>query len=42
VDPYLEAWAEGDAPLSFYASGTWGPREADLMLARDQREWRDP
>lgn len=42
VDPYLEAWAEGDAPLSFYAAGTWGPREADLMLARDQREWRDP
>jgi glucose-6-phosphate 1-dehydrogenase len=42
VDPFLQAWQEGDAPLSFYASGTWGPRESDIMLARDLREWRDP
>jgi glucose-6-phosphate 1-dehydrogenase len=41
VDPYLEAWSGGDAPLDFYASGTWGPHESDILLARDEREWRD-
>jgi glucose-6-phosphate 1-dehydrogenase len=42
VDPFLEAWAEDDIPLSFYPAGTWGPHEADLLIARDLREWRDP
>ena len=25
-----------------YRSGTWGPEEADEMLARDGRQWRMP
>jgi glucose-6-phosphate 1-dehydrogenase len=41
VDPFLEAWADGDAPLSFYAAGSWGPRESDLLLGRDMRLWRN-
>ncbi|HMK62017.1 MAG TPA: glucose-6-phosphate dehydrogenase [Acidimicrobiales bacterium] len=42
VDPLLEAWAEDGTPLSYYTSGSWGPHEADLLLARDLRQWRDP
>ena len=42
VDPLLESWAEEETPLSFYQAGSWGPHEADLLLARDLRQWRDP
>ncbi len=42
VDPLLEAWSEDGMPLSHYQAGTWGPHEADLLLARDLRQWRDP
>ena len=41
VDPFLTAWSDGDAPLSFYAAGTWGPRDSDLMLDRGLRRWRN-
>jgi glucose-6-phosphate 1-dehydrogenase len=42
VDPVLQAWAaSGDEPDG-YASGSWGPPEADALLARDGREWRRP
>jgi glucose-6-phosphate 1-dehydrogenase len=42
VDPILETWAGGDAPLAKYDAGTWGPREADQLLERDGRTWRKP
>jgi len=42
VDPFLEAWSEDGVPLSHYPAGTWGPHEADLLLARDLRQWRNP
>jgi glucose-6-phosphate 1-dehydrogenase len=42
VDPLLEAWAGDDAPLAFYPAGTWGPKEADLLIERDGRQWRTP
>jgi glucose-6-phosphate 1-dehydrogenase len=44
VDPFLNAWSEEGAgvPLAQYAAGTWGPHEADLLLARDLRQWREP
>jgi glucose-6-phosphate 1-dehydrogenase len=42
VDPILEAW-RGRAPaFPNYAAGSWGPREADLLLERDGRHWRKP
>ncbi|MFN2608568.1 MAG: glucose-6-phosphate dehydrogenase [Acidimicrobiales bacterium] len=41
-DPVLAAWEEGDAPLSRYESGTWGPPEADRLLGEDGRRWRTP
>ena len=42
VDPLLSAWGQEGTPLSFYPAGAWGPHEADLLLARDLRQWRDP
>ncbi len=41
VDPIEEAWHAKDAPeLYFYPAGSWGPEEADELLARDGRAWR--
>jgi glucose-6-phosphate 1-dehydrogenase len=41
IDPVLTAWAE-KPPTNFpnYAAGSWGPPEADKLLADDGREWR--
>jgi glucose-6-phosphate 1-dehydrogenase len=42
IDIIEEAWAaKKDAPdLFFYPAGSWGPEEADDLLARDGRAWR--
>jgi len=41
VQPFLDSWARPDAhPPSVYASGSWGPPEADDLLAREGRKWR--
>src|SRR5437763_13542842 len=41
IDPIEKIWAEKTAPpLTFYPSGSWGPEEADELLARDGRAWR--
>jgi glucose-6-phosphate 1-dehydrogenase len=39
--PVLVAWAES-APRNFpnYAAGTWGPKAAEELLARDGHAWR--
>ena len=42
VQPLLDSWAAGDAPLAGYASGSWGPRAADTLIERDGRKWRVP
>ncbi len=42
VDPILEAWQGRSVPLAGYASGTWGPRQADQLIERDGRTWRTP
>jgi glucose-6-phosphate 1-dehydrogenase len=42
VQPLLDSWGQGDAPLSGYASGSWGPRPADTLIERDGRQWRTP
>ncbi len=41
LDPVEEYWATAGRPDA-YESGTWGPRSADEMLARDGRTWRRP
>ena len=42
IDPIENAWAaKKDVPsLFFYPAGSWGPEEADDLLARDGRAWR--
>ncbi|WP_424892704.1 glucose-6-phosphate dehydrogenase [Streptomyces sp. XH2] len=41
LDPIEEYWDKNGKPAS-YPAGTWGPVEADEMLARDGRSWRRP
>jgi glucose-6-phosphate 1-dehydrogenase len=41
VTPILEAWIEQPPPrFPNYEAGTWGPPEADELMARDGRRWR--
>ncbi len=42
VEPILDVW-KALPPRSFpnYTSGTWGPREADELIERDGRQWRE-
>jgi glucose-6-phosphate 1-dehydrogenase len=43
VDPILRVIEAPEAPAPLpYAAGTWGPPEADQLLARDGRQWRRP
>lgn len=41
ITPIIDVW-KALPPRSFpnYAAGTWGPKEADELLARDGRAWR--
>jgi glucose-6-phosphate 1-dehydrogenase len=42
IDKLYEGWALEDSgrPLPEYPAGTWGPAEADVLLARSGRTWR--
>jgi glucose-6-phosphate 1-dehydrogenase len=42
VSPVLDVW-KALPPRNFpnYAAGTWGPKEADELLERDGRHWRN-
>jgi len=43
VDPILDVWsAAKTATVPQYPAGTWGPKESDLMLERDGRQWYNP
>ncbi len=43
LDPLLEAWQKcAGTPPPEYVSGSWGPSEADVLLAADGRVWRRP
>jgi glucose-6-phosphate 1-dehydrogenase len=40
MDPILQSWATPAAsPLVTYAKGSWGPKEADRLLAREGHRW---
>ncbi len=42
IDPIARAWeADQSPPLAMYEPGTWGPAEADALLAADGRSWLD-
>jgi glucose-6-phosphate 1-dehydrogenase len=41
VTPIIDTWAESESPdFPNYEAGTWGPEEADQLLAREGRKWR--
>jgi glucose-6-phosphate 1-dehydrogenase len=41
VTPIIDTWVDEDPPdFPSYAAGTWGPEEAEELLARDGRRWR--
>jgi glucose-6-phosphate 1-dehydrogenase len=43
VDPILDVWsAARTGKVPEYAAGSWGPRESDLLLERDGRQWFNP
>ena len=40
VDPILDVWsAAKTANVPQYSSGSWGPRESDVLLEREGRQW---
>jgi glucose-6-phosphate 1-dehydrogenase len=39
IDPIIQAWESQKKEPAFYEPGTWGPKEADELLARDGRKW---
>jgi glucose-6-phosphate 1-dehydrogenase len=43
IDPILKVWESGGAadgvPLATYEPGSWGPAEAEALLAGDERAW---
>jgi glucose-6-phosphate 1-dehydrogenase len=42
VAPVLETWRKDTrSKVPGYEPGTWGPAEADVLLERDGRQWRD-
>ncbi len=41
IDSVLAGWQTPEAPaLATYAPGSWGPTEADMLIANDGRKWR--
>jgi glucose-6-phosphate 1-dehydrogenase len=41
VDPIIDLWATTPPPdFPNYEAGTWGPPEADELIARDGKRWR--
>ncbi|HUG33404.1 MAG TPA: glucose-6-phosphate dehydrogenase, partial [Anaerolineales bacterium] len=39
IDPILQAWEAAHQPIPTYKVGSWGPKEADELLAREGRQW---
>jgi glucose-6-phosphate 1-dehydrogenase len=39
VDPITHAWEESRPKLLSYPPGSWGPEEADRLLASDGHAW---
>jgi len=42
VQPILDHWSTRRFPFPNYTPGTWGPREADELLAKYGHTWRRP
>ncbi|WP_432665609.1 glucose-6-phosphate dehydrogenase [Wukongibacter baidiensis] len=42
VDQTLGLWDDTDTVLSNYEPGSWGPKESDMLLEKDNRNWINP
>ncbi len=43
ITPILDVWSNLPArKFPNYSAGSWGPKEADELLAKDGRHWRNP
>jgi glucose-6-phosphate 1-dehydrogenase len=42
IDRIEKSWAGSKPEFPNYASGTWGPAEADRLIEADGRSWRRP
>lgn len=40
LDPLVRRWADEPGRNTVYPAGSWGPAEADALIARDGRAWR--
>jgi glucose-6-phosphate 1-dehydrogenase len=41
VGPIVAHWQETTAPIPFYEAASWGPAEADHLIAKDGRAWHN-
>jgi glucose-6-phosphate 1-dehydrogenase len=41
VDPILKVWSTERDFIQTYPAGSWGPREADKLLVREDQRWRN-
>jgi len=43
VDPILDVWSAAKTQgIPLYPAGTWGPKESEVLLERDGRQWYNP
>jgi glucose-6-phosphate 1-dehydrogenase len=42
VSPILNSWSRSRSEIPKYQAGSWGPKAAQELLARDGRRWRNP
>ncbi len=42
VDPIIERWANDSSPIPTYEAASWGPTDADRLIGRSGRSWRNP
>jgi glucose-6-phosphate 1-dehydrogenase len=41
ADPVISSWVNDPTPVPLYEAASWGPTEADRLLERDGRSWRN-
>ncbi|GAA2528040.1 glucose-6-phosphate dehydrogenase [Pilimelia columellifera] len=41
VDPIIDRWSQDDRPIPTYEAASWGPMDADRLIGRSGRVWRN-
>lgn len=41
VDPIIECWEKDKSPIPTYEAASWGPTDADRLIGRHGRKWRN-